>query len=238
MTKIHYTLQPDGDQAILVHFPSLPDGKRAFLLKKAQLLPSQHLGIVDIVAGYETIHIHYDALIFSYKDVCAIINLFLKTLSFPANTPYGKHWLIPVCYGGEVGPDLEAVASHAGMTTDEVIDLHSQQTYTIQFIGFLPGFPYLKGLPKPLSMARRSNPRPHVPVGSVGIGGQQTGIYPVASPGGWQLIGRTPLPLFLPDNDPPCYLKAGDTLAFQPIKRDVYEALHHSPHLWKNDHML
>lgn len=121
---------------------------------------------------------------------------------------------IPVHYGGSAGSDLDEVARHTGLSRDEVIGLHSAAEYTVYFLGFLPGFAYLGGMDPRLATPRRREPRLMVPAGSVGIGGEQTGIYPIASPGGWQLIGRTSLPMFDSARDPPSLLLPGDTVCF------------------------
>lgn len=126
----------------------------------------------------------------------------------------GKHVEIPVYYGGEYGPDLVSAAAMKNMSVQELVKKHTAPIYTVYFIGFQAGFPYLGGLPDELAMPRHEVPRKQVPAGSVGIGGQQTGIYPFASPGGWQLLGRTELPLFNLANEPPTLLQAGDTLSF------------------------
>ena len=132
---------------------------------------------------------------------------------------------IPVAYGGAFGPDLAELAQHHGLTEEEVIALHSGAEYRVHMIGFSPGFPFLGGLAERLATPRRASPRLKIPAGSVAIGGQQTGIYPVESPGGWNLIGRTPLALFLPGEDPPCLLAAGDRIRFRPIAAAEFEAL-------------
>jgi KipI family sensor histidine kinase inhibitor len=131
-----------------------------------------------------------------------------------AATPASRHVEIPVHYGGSAGPDLAFVAQHAGLSPGEVIELHSGATYTVFFLGFLPGFAYLGGLDPRLAMPRRAEPRLAVPPGSLGIGGEQTGIYPLASPGGWQLIGRTSLRMFDPLREAPSLLLPGDTVKF------------------------
>ena len=128
---------------------------------------------------------------------------------------------IPVVYGTAAGPDLGEVARHAGLTEKQVVELHSSADYVVWFLGFQPGFPYLGGLPEQLATPRRAEPRLQVPAGSVGIGGSQTGIYPLATPGGWQLIGHTSLPLFDPTRDEPVLLRPGDTVRFIPQKEGV-----------------
>lgn len=128
---------------------------------------------------------------------------------------------IPVVYGKSAGPDLGEVARHAGLSEKQVVELHASVDYVVWFLGFQPGFPYLGGLPEKLTTPRRDEPRLQVPAGSVGIGGAQTGIYPLASPGGWQLIGHTSLPLFDPRLDEPALLRPGDTVRFVPQKEGV-----------------
>lgn len=130
---------------------------------------------------------------------------------------------IPLCYGGEYGPDLSGLAFYHGLSEAEVIDLHTSRDYPVYMIGFAPGFPYLGGLDERLATPRRSVPRIQIPAGSVAIGGAQTGIYPLMTPGGWHVIGRTPLALFRPDADPPSLLQAGDIVRFVPIAPDEYE---------------
>ncbi|HBH16096.1 MAG TPA: hypothetical protein DDY11_15155 [Leclercia adecarboxylata] len=135
--------------------------------------------------------------------------------------PESRNIDIPVVYGTAAGPDLGEVARHAGLTEKQVVELHASVDYVVWFLGFQPGFPYLGGLPEQLATPRRAEPRLLVPAGSVGIGGAQTGIYPLATPGGWQLIGHTPLPLFDPHRDEPVLLRPGDTVRFIPQKEGV-----------------
>jgi inhibitor of KinA len=132
---------------------------------------------------------------------------------------------IPVCYDPEFAPDLDDVARHARISTKEVVDLHSAARYRVSCIGFVPGFPFLTGLSRKLSTPRRDTPRKEIADGSVGIGGAQTGIYPLRSPGGWNLIGRTPLRLFDPTKNPPALLRAGDHVRFRAITREEFSSL-------------
>jgi inhibitor of KinA len=141
-----------------------------------------------------------------------------------SNDPIG----IPVAYGGGYGPDLDFVAKHNRLTTDEVIFLHTEPVYTVYMIGFLPGFPYLGGMNKAIACPRKQTPGKLVASGSVGIGGEQTGVYPMQSPGGWQLIGRTPLPLFNASHDPPALLSAGATVKFVAISPNDFSELSHA----------
>lgn len=128
---------------------------------------------------------------------------------------------IPVIYGGKAGPDLEEVAHHSGLTPQQVVELHASARYVVYFIGFQPGFPYMAGLDDRLHTPRRAEPRVAVPAGSVGIGGSQTGVYPFTAPGGWQLIGLTDISLFSPENQPPSYLRPGDSVRFVPQKGGI-----------------
>jgi len=132
---------------------------------------------------------------------------------------------LPICYDGEYGPDLPEVARHAGLSSDEVIARHLQSEYLVAMLGFSPGFPYLRGLPPELATPRRATPRLQIPAGSVGIAGTQTGIYPQATPGGWQLIGRTPARLFALDQSPPALLQPGDRVRFRRIDATKFIAL-------------
>lgn len=135
--------------------------------------------------------------------------------------PEARQVEIPVIYGGADGPDLAGVARHTGLTPQQVVEAHASAHYIVYFLGFLPGFSYLGGMPPQLATPRHGEPRLQVPAGSVGIAGEQTGIYPLASPGGWQLIGRTPSRLFMPEQQPPTLLQPGDSVRFVPQKEGV-----------------
>lgn len=135
--------------------------------------------------------------------------------------PESRLMEIPVIYGGHGGPDLDDVARHCGMSASQVVACHTAVDYVVYFIGFQPGFPYLGGLDERLHMPRRAEPRVQVPAGSVGIGGSQTGVYPLAAPGGWQLIGQTQTTLFTPDVHPPVLLRPGDRVRFVPQKEGI-----------------
>ena len=132
---------------------------------------------------------------------------------------------IPICYGGDFGPDLGVVAAQAKISPEDVIKRHSRAEYFVHLVGFAPGFAYLGGLPKELATPRRATPRTQVPAGALGIGGAQTGIYPMVTPGGWNLIGRTPLRMFRPEQNPPTLLLAGDRVKFRAISRAEFAKL-------------
>lgn len=138
-----------------------------------------------------------------------------------AMDPPSRQVTLPVIYGGDMGPDLADVARHTGLSEKQVVEQHAAGEYVVYFVGFQPGFPYLGGLPAALATPRRAEPRLSVPAGSVGIGGNQTGVYPLPTPGGWQIIGRTPQVLFDPTQEPPGLLMPGDTVRFVPQKEGV-----------------
>ncbi|WER46115.1 5-oxoprolinase subunit PxpB [Cupriavidus sp. WKF15] len=168
-------------------------------------------GVVDVVPGMNNLTVIFDET----ADIAALQrNLKLAWASGEASQAAGRLVEIPVRYGGEHGPDLPDVAAHTGLSPQEVVRRHSAGEYVVYFLGFQPGFAYMGGLAPELATPRRREPRLAVPAGSVGIGGEQTGIYPASAPGGWQLIGRTDAALFVADRDPPSLFAPGDTVRF------------------------
>lgn len=180
--------------------------------------------IRNLHPGYCSILIDFDPLRWTHHELASLVRQLAREKS-----PLGRgaiNWVtVPVCYGGEFGPDMAAVAGHLGVSTDEVIRLHSSGTYLVYFLGFSPGFAYMGGLPPELHLPRLTTPRTFVAGGSVGIAGGQTGIYPVDSPGGWQIIGRTPVRMFDPEADPPSRLQPGDRLKFSRIDANKFEEM-------------
>lgn len=168
--------------------------------------------VLEVVPGMNNLTLVFDPLSADYDALAGQLKAAWDALS-DAPAP-GREVLIPVQYGGEFGPDLEAVADHTGLSAREVVERHANGEYVVFFLGFQPGFAYMGGLEAALHAPRRASPRLEVPAGSVGIGGEQTGIYPATSPGGWQLIGRTELPLFDPVRRPPTLLQPGDRVRF------------------------
>lgn len=227
-----------GDGALLIQCGEAIDaGVNAQALAIARAIETAKLpGILDIAPAYASVCLRYEPHAWIGADVqspFARLAARLGTLvedvaSSPVRGYYslspdavgGEGWgegellEIPVIYGGESGPDLDEVAAHAGLMREAVIELHSGAEYRVAMLGFTPGFPYLLGLPDALHMPRRATPRTRVPAGSVAIGGAQTGVYPRETPGGWHLIGRTPLHLFDPARDPPALLKPGMRVKF------------------------
>jgi inhibitor of KinA len=179
-------------------------------------------GTRDVVPAYNAIAIHLEPTAVSppaggwMQAWSREIEVRLAAVDDATLAP-GRLVEVPVKYGGADGPDLGHVAAHAGLTEDAVIALHAGTDYHVYLVGFSPGFPYLAGLPERLTTPRRATPRTVVPAGSVAIGGRQTGIYPLSSPGGWHLIGRTSLPLFTPSKEPPTLLQLGDRVRFIPV---------------------
>ena len=224
-----------GDSALRIAFGDTIDEHTLDRVGRAYraLADSTLPGVVELVPAYTTVTVYYDAAVVVSAgaptgDVVAwltsAVGVALERDTAPLLPP-ARVVEIPVCYGGEYGPDLEAVAAHTGLSAAEVATGHAEASYRVAMIGFAPGFPYLVGLPKPLAVPRLATPRLRVPAGSVGIAGEQTGIYPLATPGGWRLIGRTPLVLFRPDLDPPTLLQANDVVKFRAITDVEYAAL-------------
>ena len=211
-------IEPLGDAALQLDLAGAEPHRLAALAERITraVLP----GVIECVPGFETVTVHYDPLRLGTGGSSAlereIDGILAGTDETTAPEP-GRLIEIPVRYGGEAGPDLAEVARHASIDPAEVVRLHAAATYRVQMIGFVPGFPYLSGMDERLGTPRRDAPRTRVPAGSVAIGGGQTGIYPIETPGGWHLIGRTSLPLFDPLHDPPALLRAGDRVRFRAL---------------------
>jgi inhibitor of KinA len=172
--------------------------------------------------GYASLLIDFDPLRLTHDELTAMVQE-LEGAGDSATGTNASVVTIPVCYDTEFGPDLTDVAQHAGLSVEEVVHLHSSPAYLVYFLGFSPGFVYLGGLPEVLHTPRLTTPRISIAAGSVGIAGSQTGIYPVDSPGGWRLIGRTPLRMFDPEASPPTRLQPGDRMRFAAIDRATFE---------------
>jgi KipI family sensor histidine kinase inhibitor len=217
-----------GDRSLLaVYGTGIDQAVNEKVQRMAALLADHpHPGIVAVVGSYCTLLIHYDPLKVGFQELTALLLSLEKTLGRAAITKT-RIVDIPVCYGGEFGPDIDFVAQHNGISMEEVIALHSAADYYIYAIGFAPGFCYLGGLDPRLHAPRLTTPRRNVMAGSVGIAGSQTGVYPLASPGGWRLIGRTPLRLFAPERQQPLLYQAGDSIRFRQVSEDEFLHLHH-----------
>ncbi len=208
-----------GDAAILVEFRDgelLAANQAARALGQA-LRASEPPWLRDVTPAYRTLLVTYDPLADAPDAIAEAVRAAVAHLDIEHGAP-GRLVEIPVRYGGDDGPDLADVARHTGLSEAEAVARHTAAVYTVMFIGFMPGFPYLSGLDPALTTPRLATPRRAVPVGSVGIGGDQTGIYPSVSPGGWRLIGRTSRMLYDPRQDPPTLLRAGDRVRFVAVE--------------------
>ncbi|MED3995853.1 5-oxoprolinase subunit PxpB [Peribacillus frigoritolerans] len=240
LKKTACTLSPLGDSAIVITFGN---GMEYSVHKKIKLVKDlledePFAGFIECVPAYTNLTVFYDPLVI-YKNqnksngnettspfevVRSILEMKLQDLKEDKKLIH-RTVTIPVCYGNEYGPDLEYVARYNDLTTDEVIHIHSTGEYLAYMIGFAPGFPFLGGLSENIATPRRSSPRMAIPAGAVGIAGMQTGVYPISTPGGWQLIGQTPTKLFLPNVNPPSLLQAGDIVKFHPITDQEYKEM-------------
>lgn len=241
-TKLPFFIEPLGDQALVIDWGGGIEREthrsiRAFCtgLEKRKL-PE----MIEIIPAYTTVTVIYDPLkILSLYARASLhqnpehafispfeyIKMILEELfaSLEAQDDEKQSVIdIPVCYGGKHGPDLDSVAAHAGLSVEEVIHLHTKQDYLVHMVGFAPGFPYLGGMSERLEVPRRSTPRVSIAPGSVGIGGKQTGIYPISTPGGWNLIGRTPRRLFRPECQTPSLIQMGNIVRFRSITAEEY----------------
>jgi KipI family sensor histidine kinase inhibitor len=215
-----------GDRGLLVEFggsidPEINQKVRAMSLALEQAMPD---GVMEVIPTYRSLLIVYDPEKTRPVHLEKVLERTERRLD-EIQIPPPKIVEIPVCYGGEFGPDIEHVAETHGLTVEDVIRIHSEPDYRIYMVGFTPGFPFLGGLSEKLHTPRLESPRTKVPRGSVGIANNQTGVYPIASPGGWQLIGRTPLKLFAPERENPILYQAGDLLRFKPISMSEYRRL-------------
>lgn len=231
-------ITPLGDSAVLIrvaeNFENAPEtALQQVLATQRRLAAAKIPGVVEVAPAYTTVALFYDPLsavaagappenVFDWLEQ-RIRKVISKTESVSAESIKVSEIEVPVCYDSEFAFDLDDVAQGAGLDRHEAIDLHSSGEYRVHCVGFIGGFPFLGGLPAKLATPRRETPRKEIPAGSVGIGGKQTGIYPIKSPGGWNIVGRTPLRLFDPQKNPPGLLCAGDRVRFRPISREEFE---------------
>jgi len=223
----NFCIKPAGDSALLVQLgneisPELNAKVRALNLA----LQHSHFieGIIETVPAYCSLLVCFDPLKVDPLQLEAELEKAIQSatehiFSQPTVT------VIPVCYGGDLGPDLEFVSDYCKLAPEEVIAFHSAPNYLIYMLGFTPGFPYLGGMDPRIATPRLENPRTKIPAGSVGIAGEQTGIYPIESPGGWRIIGRTPVNIYDPFRTPPVLFSAGNYIRFQPITAEQYKTI-------------
>jgi len=221
------TFTPLGDSAVVVAPGSGPEETvvRRVRTLAAVLDNDRPTGVIEVVPAFSAVTVFYDAShIASYERLCEELELRVARAETATVSQAVRLREIPVCYGGEFGGDLAEVAARAGLSPARVIALHAGADYLVQAIGFAPGFAYLGGLPEKIHTPRRATPRTGVPAGTVGIGGAQTGVYPLATPGGWNLIGRTPLKMFDAMRAEPALLHTGDCVRFRPISEEEFLA--------------
>lgn len=215
-----------GDRGLLVEYgetinPAVNQKVRSMTMVVEKNMPE---GVKEIIPTYRSILVLYDPAVITPATLQETLTAMEERLS-GIEIPPPKVVEIPVCYGEEFGPDIDYIGKSHDLTVEEVIRIHSEPEYLIYMVGFTPGFPFLGGLSDKLHTPRLETPRTSVPAGSVGIANNQTGIYPITSPGGWQLIGRTPLRLFAPERVNPFLYQAGDRIRFKPISPEEYARL-------------
>ncbi|MGN5455108.1 MAG: 5-oxoprolinase subunit PxpB [Candidatus Kurthia intestinigallinarum] len=224
---------PFGEMAIRMQFgTSVSDVTQRQITQAMAQIDAQNIPYIqEMIPAYTTLTVLYDAIYLLTQGIKnpaqAVIETLTACVSVDTATSAATTKIIdiPVCYGGEYGPDLEEVASYHQLSVKEVIKRHSTPHYLIYMLGFAPGFPYLGGLDETIATPRKKSPRLKIEAGSVGIAGSQTGIYPIETPGGWQIIGRTPLALFQPEKMPPTLLEAGAMIRFVPISAADFEEM-------------
>ena len=219
-------IKPIGDQAALICFGDEinPEINSSVMALQKAIEKRKISGVYQTVPSFTSLMVCYDPCATDFEQIKQQVEKCAETLK-NSGAKSGNVIEIPVCYGNKYGEDLAYVAQHAGLSEEEVITIHSGRSYRIYMIGFLPGFPYLGGLDERIFTPRLESPRTKIPEGSVGIGGEQTGIYPMESPGGWQLIGRTPLKLYRPEATAPLY-ETGDEIRFVPISEEEFEEIY------------
>ncbi|WP_425060003.1 5-oxoprolinase subunit B [Sporomusa carbonis] len=216
-----------GEQGLVIEFGkeiSEAVNRKVHQLAR-RLISEPDMAILEIVPTYRSLLVYFDPLKISRKDLSEQIERIAaeeKMFHSEESKEVTNIVQIPVCYGGEFGPDLEFVAQHNGISVDEVVNIHTSTPYLVYMLGFTPGFPYLGGMSEKIATPRLEKPRVQIPAGSVGIAGSQTGFYPVDSPGGWRLIGRTPIKAFNPAATNPFLFAAGDYLQFKPVSVDEF----------------
>ena len=230
-------ITPLGDSALILRlresFDDAPDETLDEVLGYYDFLRRADLpGVYEVTSAYTTVALFYDPtrVVAAGADhdrvfewMAARVHTEIANGSIRLKRSPASAIEVPICYDPKFALDLDEVINHVGLPVEQVIELHSSVTYRVSCLGFVPGFPYLSGLPAELNMPRRPVPRKQVPAGSVAIGGNQTGIYPTVSPGGWNVIGRTPIRLFTPTKNPPALLCPGDTVRFRPVSRAEFE---------------
>ena len=221
------TISPVGDRAISIDFGQVidPTINRHIRQTIERIKELQLEGIIELVPTYCALLVEYDAMLYSYSEICNIIEPTLEKGMTDTTNELVTVVEVPTVYGGEFGPDLSFVASHNHLSEDEVISIHSGTDYLVYMLGFIPGFTYLGGMDPRIATPRLSSPRTLIPAGSVGIAGEQTGTYPSDSPGGWQIIGRTPVTMYDMSKAQVALLNAGDYVRYVPIDESEFHRI-------------
>ena len=221
------TISPVGDRAISIDFGQVidPTINRHIRQTIERIKELQLEGIIELVPTYCALLVEYDAMLYSYSEICNIIEPTLEEGMANTINELVTVVEVPTVYGGEFGPDLSFVASHNHLSEDEVVSIHSGTDYLVYMLGFIPGFTYLGGMDPRIATPRLSSPRTLIPAGSVGIAGEQTGTYPSDSPGGWQIIGRTPVTMYDMSKAQAALLKAGDYVRYVPIDESEFHRI-------------
>lgn len=221
------TISPVGDRAISIDFGQVidPTINRHIRQTIERIKELQLDGIIELVPTYCALLVEYDAMLYSYSEICNIIEPTFEEGMANTTNELVTVVEVPTVYGGEFGPDLSFVASHNHLSEDEVISIHSGTDYLVYMLGFIPGFTYLGGMDLRIATPRLSSPRTLIPAGSVGIAGEQTGTYPSDSPGGWQIIGRTPVTMYDMSKAQAALLNAGDYVRYVPIDESEFHRI-------------
>ena len=221
------TISPVGDCAISIDFGQVIDPKINRQIRQVieQIKVLQLDGIIELVPTYCALLVQYDAMVYSYSDICRILEPTLQESVMDSANELVTIVEIPTVYGGEFGPDLGFVASHNHLSEAEVVSIHSGTDYLVYMLGFIPGFTYLGGMDPRIATPRLSSPRTLIPAGSVGIAGEQTGTYPSDSPGGWQIIGRTPVTMYDMSKKQAALLQAGDYVRYVSINENEFHRI-------------
>ena len=217
---------PAGDRALVADFGNVisEDVNRKVNALKKSLLAEKAAGVREMIPTYRSLLVEYNPTVITMQELSRRIEA--ANIDGAATETENRRVLeIPCCYGGKYGEDLAGMAELTGLSEKEIIDIHAGTEYRVYMLGFLPGFVYLGGMDERIAAPRLKTPRVSIPAGSVGIGGSQTGVYPMASPGGWRLIGMTPVAFYDPTRETPVLCEAGDYIRFVPITPDEYERL-------------
>ena len=217
---------PAGDRALVADFGNVisEDVNRKVNALKKSLLAEKAAGVREMIPTYRSLLVEYNPTVITMQELSRRIEA--ANIDGAATETENRRVLeIPCCYGGKYGEDLAGMAELTGLSEKEIIDIHAGTEYRVYMLGFLPGFVYLGGMDERIAAPRLKTPRVSIPAGSVGIGGSQTGVYPMASPGGWRLIGMTPVAFYDPKREKPVLCEAGDYIRFVPISPDEYERL-------------